>query len=162
MGDSKSGGFGAALAQSYSYGLASSNVTSSLVGKNSKLIIDSNEPVFYFYFDNSNSFNRDNWFFASASSPNEFVLVKLKEKKDSREMVIGSANVYGSSSGIPNKSKIPFDYVEEAPGVYKVTFSSPIDKGDYCFTYASSNPNRYSNDKVFDFSISPLLDKKKK
>lgn len=68
MGDSKSGGFGAALAQSYSYGLASSNVTSSLVGKNSKLIIDSNEPVFYFYFDNSNSFNRDNWFFASASS----------------------------------------------------------------------------------------------
>lgn len=74
-------------------------------------------------------------------------------------MVIGSGNAYGSSLGIPNKSKVPFDYVEEAPCVYKVTFSSPIDKGEYCFTYASSNPNRYSNDKVFDFSISVLLPK---
>ena len=60
----------------------------------------------YFYFENNSNPAGDDWFFATATSPNEFVLVKLDEKKDSREMVVGDANAYGSSSGISNKIKI--------------------------------------------------------
>jgi hypothetical protein len=159
MSATKSGGFGTAMAQSAIGGFAKSNLVSILAGKNSNLTIVENNPVFYFYFKTSDNFKSDNWFFAAATSPNEFVLVKLKEKKDSRELIIGSADGFGSSTGIPNKDKIPFTYTEEAEGVFKVVFKKPLDKGEYCFTYASSNPNQYSNDKVFDFGITKLLPK---
>jgi len=149
----KSGGFGSALARAYSYGLSKDQLKSSLAGKNSKLQIDDPNPVFYFYFENNSNPDGGNWFFATATSPNEFVLVKLDIKKDSREMAVGEANAYGSSTGISNKVKIPFDYEEVGDDIYKVTFKQPLAKGEYCFLYASSTPTRYSNDKVFDFGV---------
>ena len=150
----KSGGFGNALARAYSYGLANEQLKSSLAGANSRTQIQEGNPVFYFYFDNNPNPNADNWFFASATSPNEFVLLKLTEKKANREVVIGTANSYGSSSGINNKNNQDFTYDEVAPGVYKVTLTKPLKTGEYCFQYASLTPSRYDNNKVFDFGIS--------
>lgn len=152
--NSKSGGFGTALAQSYSYGLAKDKLTSSLSGATSHLQIRSKNPVFYFYFSEETNKNSDNWFFATATSPNEFVCVKLKERKDSREMAVGSSNSYGASYGISNKIKIPFDYEEVSKGIYKVVFNKPLEKGEYCFLYASDTPTKFSNNKVFDFGNS--------
>lgn len=149
----KSGGFGSALAQAYSYGLAKSEVTSSLSGANSHFQLEEKEPAFYFYFESNANAGGDSWFFATATSPNEFVLVKLTERKDNREMVVGDMNAYGSSTGVPNKIKISFDYEEVAEGIYKVIPKQPLLKGEYCFIYASSTPTQYSNNKVFDFGI---------
>jgi len=156
----KSGGFGTTLAQHYTAGLAKDKLKSNIAGKNSKMQIDDPSPVFYFYFETNKNPGADNWFFASATSPNEFALIKLDEKKDSREMVIGDANAYGSSIGISNKIKIPFKYEEVSEDIYKVTFEQPLKKGEYCFLYASSIPTRYSNDKVFDFGIKQKSEKK--
>ncbi len=160
----KTGGFGAALAQAYSAGLAQGQITSSLSGAHSRLQIEDANPVFYFYFENNSNPRAESWFFASATSPNEFALVKFDERKDSRDMAVGTGNAYGSSLGIPNKIKVDYDYSQEAEGVYKVTFKEPLRKGEYCFIYASSTPTRYSNDKVFDFGIfgGEVVDKKKK
>lgn len=149
----KSGGFGTALAQSYTYGLAKDKLKSNLSGAKSHLQISSTIPVIYFYFENNANPSADNWFFATATSPNEFVCVKLKERNDSREMEVASSNEYGSSSGIPNKIKIAYDYERVADGIYKVTFKKPLEQGEYCFLYASDTPTRYSNNKVFDFGI---------
>lgn len=149
----KSGGFGTALAQVYTYGIAKNKLKSNLSGAKSRLQINSTTPVFYFYFENNANPNTDNWFFATATSPNEFVCVKLKERKDSREMEVGSANAYGSSSGIPNEIKVAYDYEQVAEGIYKVTFKKPLEQGEYTFLYASDTPTRYSNNKVFDFGI---------
>ena len=149
----KSGGLGIALAQAYSYGIAKDKLKSDLAGKNSRMQINDPNPVFYFYFKNDTNPSGDDWFFATATSPNEFVLVKLDEKKDSREMVVGDANAYGSSSGISNKIKAPFDYEEVSEGIYKVFFKQPLKQGEYCFLFASTTPTRYSNNKVFDFGI---------
>ena len=68
-------------------------------------------------------------------------------------MIIASSGAYVESSGIPDKDKVQFDYVEEAEGVYKVFFNKPLKDGEYCFLYASTVPNRFSNNKVFDFGI---------
>lgn len=149
----KSGGLGSAIARAYSHGVAKVYLISSLAGKNSKMQIDDPNPIFYFYFENNSNPGGEDWFFATATSPNEFVLVKLDIKKDSRAMAVGEANAYGSSTGISNKIKVPFDYEEVEDGIYKVTFKKPLAKGEYCFLYASSTPTRYSNDKVFDFGI---------
>ncbi len=149
----KSGGFGTALAQGMTYGIAKDKLTSSIAGNESRMKIFNTNPVFYFYFESNNNPDAGNWFFAAATSPNEFALVKMDEKKNSREMQVGNANAYGSSSGIPDKVKVAFEYAEEAAGVYKVTFLQPLKEGEYCFLYASSTPTRYSNNKVFDFGI---------
>ena len=151
--DTKSGGLGVAIAQSYTYGIAKSRIRSNLAGSKSRLQISTSKPIFYFYFENNENPIADNWFFATASSPNEFVCIKLTERTDSREMVIGSSNAYGSSIGIPNKIKVDYSYERISEGIYKVTFNVPLVYGEYCFLYASNVPTRYSNNKVFDFGI---------
>jgi hypothetical protein len=150
---SRSGGVGTAIAQAYTYGIAKSKVKSSLAGPNSRLQILSVEPVFYFYFETNDKPDADNWFFATATSPNEFVCVTLRERPDSREMEVGASNAYGSDSGIPNRVKVDFDYEKISEGIYKVTFKKPMKPGEYCFLYANNAPTNYSNNKVFDFGI---------
>ena len=149
----KAGGFGSALAQSYSYGLANDQIKSTLAGGNSRLQIKDSNPIFFFYFNPETSMSQDNWFFATASSPNEFLLIKLTERKDSREAVIGTANYYGSNSGVSGKITMGFTYTNPLPGVYKLTLDKPLKDGEYCFIYASSTPSRFDNNKVFDFGI---------
>ncbi|NVN94787.1 MAG: hypothetical protein HXX18_05840 [Bacteroidetes bacterium] len=150
---SKSGGFGVALAQAYTNGIANDNLVSAISGSNSHLQVKETNLTFYFYFENNANPNTDSWFFAQATSPNEFICVKLKEKRNRREMEVGSANAYGSTSGIPDKKKMPFEYEQVAEGIYKVSFKNPLKDGEYCFLYASATPTRYSNNKVFDFGI---------
>ncbi len=147
----KSGGLGTSVAQSMTYGIAKNKERTNLAGNKSHLQINGENPTFYFYFKSDENANGDSWFFATATSPNEFVLVALTENKDNREMVIGASNAYGSSSGVPNKIKMPFDYTEVSEGIYKVTFTQPLKKGEYCFLYTSTTPSRYNNNKVFDF-----------
>jgi hypothetical protein len=149
----KSGGFGSALASAYIGGMANSNVKSSIAGPHSRLQIDDTNPTFYFYFDNNSKQNSDNWFFAAATSPNEFILLKLTEKKSNRETVIGTENGYGSSSGSSNKAVQPYTYEDLGNGVFKLTLTKPLKPGEYCFQYASSTPSNFNNNKVFDFGI---------
>lgn len=139
------------------YGYGGSKTLSNLSGEDSKLQIDEQTPTFYFYFENNANPLLSNWWFATATSPNEFALVKLITKKNTRVFETGSSSSIsgygGSSTGIPEKFKIPFDYSEVSEGIYKVTFNVPLKPGEYCFVYGSSAPDRYSNNKVFDFGI---------
>lgn len=155
VSSSKSGGFGNALAQAYTYGLANSKEKSILSGSKARKQIHDVPQVFYFYFEKSQNTlnNSSNWWFTSASSPNEFALVKLNEKKDSRELTTGKSNGYGSSTGIGEKQKIPFDYKEMGESIYKVTLKEDIKAGEYCFMFTGAIPSMYTNDKVFDFGI---------
>ena len=51
------------------------------------------------------------------------------------------------SEGIPEKDKINFDFTPISEGIYKVTFKTPLQAGEYCFVFASATS------KVFDFGI---------
>jgi hypothetical protein len=140
------------------YGIGGGSTISELAGANSKMQINDVSPVFYFYFENNANPNAESWFFATATSPKEFVLVKLNEKNKSRWIKTGSSTmIYGSvsnsKSGVPEKNKLDFDYVEISEGIYKVNFKEPLKSGEYCFMYASQTPSRYTNDKLFDFGI---------
>lgn len=134
-----SGGYG---------GYGGSSTTANLNGLESKLKITEDNPTFYFYFDEKRHGSAD-WF--EATSPNEFELAKLIVKKDSRFCkVSGSSSGFAtssSSSGIPEKDKIPFEYTKVKEGIYEITFNNAFVNGEYCFVFSS---NTY---KVFDFSI---------
>jgi hypothetical protein len=155
VSSSKSGGFGTALAQRYTAGLVKNKEKSSLSGANSRRQIKHTKPKFYFYFNGqTNQMASELWWFNSASSPNEFALVKLTENRDNREMVVATSNAYGHSIGIDEKQKIDFDYEQVSDGIYKVSPKNSLEVGEYCFIYTGSVPTTYSNNKVFDFGIS--------
>lgn len=153
----KSGGIGQSLANSYTYGLTSVKSTSVISGPNAHKQIIGKSVVFYLYLENSNNsisqMGAMNWWFANASSPNEFALVKMNQKKSSREFDTGKANSYGSSIGIDEKQKIRFNYTEVSDGIFKITVTGDLASGEYCFIYTGSTPSMYSNDKVFDFGV---------
>jgi len=140
VSSSKSGGFGTALAQQYSYGIAKSKHTSEISGPHSHIQIPHTHPKFYFYCTGS-------------LTPNEFALVKFIEKKKSRQMVIGSSNAYGGSVGIDDDQKVEFGYEQVAEGVYKVYAKAPFEDGEYCFIYTGSAPTMFSKNRVYDFGI---------
>lgn len=148
----KSGG---ALASALTYGVAKVKVSVTLDGPSSRRQIDEQKPEFYFYFDvTKNSLSQtSNWWFATATSPNEFILVDFTIKKKSRDVETGSASILGASSGVADKNKIAFKFDKIAPGIYKVSFDQPL-SGEFCFMYAGSVPAGFEGvNKVYDFGI---------
>jgi hypothetical protein len=152
---------GSGILTSMTYGIAKTKMKATLSGHKANLQIEKKKPVFYFYFDKNNTNNFGNngaqvFWFASATSPNEFLLAKFSTTKKSREIVTGSWNSYaGMSSGIDDKNKISFKYEKVSPGVYKVFTEQELEEGEYCFMYAGGT-SVYGNaplQKVYDFGI---------
>jgi len=146
------------LGASFSYGIASSKIKSVMNKEKSSNVINTSTPVFVFYFNtNVDDFNlgATNWWFNTASSPNEFALTKLDVKKNKRELVTGKVNVYsGASMGVDEKHAIPFEIEMIDDVTFKVYPSEPLIDGEYCFFYQGTIPQGgYTNQSVFDFSI---------
>lgn len=145
-----------ALAMSLTYGLAKIKTILTLDGKTSRLKMEEKNPEFYIYFDVSGNkpSGTGEWWFSTATSPNEFLLVRLEQKNKTREVVTGSANIMGSSIGIDDKNKASFKTERIAKGIFKIYFDEPI-IGEYCFMYAGTIPTGFSSsDKVYDFGTS--------
>jgi hypothetical protein len=142
----KSGGF---LASAVTYGIAKIKFKAALAGPNAKLQIDTSNPVFYFYFEVKNSGLSGSSYYAT--SPNEFVLVKMNEKDKSREVTVSQANVFGAQSGTMDKAARAFDYEKIAPGVYKVAPKGLTD-GEYGF-YIGGGGGPSGGAKIFDFGV---------
>lgn len=147
------------LASAFTYGIASSKIKSTLNKATSANKVLSSKPEFYFYFspptNDSFSTGAANWWFASASSPNEFALVKLTVKKNKRELQTGQVNIYaGSNIGVDEDQAIKFDIKQTSDYTFKVTPEIPLEPGEYCFFYQGVIPQGgFTNQSVFDFSI---------
>jgi hypothetical protein len=143
------------LASALTYGIAKIKSSVTLDGKDARLQLNDKNPVFYFYFDATGGSisQTSNWWFSTATSPNEFLLVKLSINEKTREVTTGSTNIIGSSIGVDDKNKATFQIEKISSGIYKVFFDEPL-SGEYCFMYSGSVPNGYTNmNKVFDFGI---------
>ncbi len=132
-----------------------SKARSVMNGAHAKLQLNVPRPVFYFYFEKTQSGLSDNS--TSATSPDDFVLMKMevKEKKDERSVVIGKVGLYGGGShaGYDSKAIYGTDYEKINTGVYKVTPGEDLADGEYCilsagtgatvgFGYAAGGPRR--------------------
>ena len=142
----KSGGF---LASAVTYGIAKIKIKAALSGQTAALQIAQPRPVFYFYFEVKNSgLSSSNYY---ATSPNEFVLVKLDTKPNSREVIISQANAFGAQSGTMDKAAREFNYEKVGAGVYKVTPKTDLVEGEYGFYNGGTGPS--GGAKIFDFGI---------
>jgi hypothetical protein len=143
----KSGGF---LASAVTYGIAKIKFKASLSGQNASLQIDQPRPVFYFYFEvKSSGLSTSSYY---ATSPNEFVLVQLDAKSNTREVTVSQANAFGAQSGTMDKASRAFSYEKIAPGVYKVTPQADLIDGEYGF-YNAAGVGPSGGAKIFDFGI---------
>jgi hypothetical protein len=142
-------------------GIASMSIKVAIGGEAARVIARSGSPSFYFFFDASNPATANitsSWAAGSAqtvSSPSEFTLIRLMEKKGRREARVGSMNIGGAKTGVMDHDRIPFDYQMVREGVYKVTPKQPLAAGQYGFIYAISGGGTGGamTARVFDFSI---------
>ena len=147
--NNKSGGFGNAMLRASVSSLINTKVTETINGKEANLKIQSAKPLFVFVIDIPNYQTGP-----MIKSPNEIFLVKLKETKKSRELVVGKANSVGSNVGVDDKVKLSFTYNKVQSGLYEITPNDPLPTGEYGFIYAGQAGADGSNSyKLYDFSI---------
>lgn len=151
---SKQGGLGQAILRSTVSGLFNAKERVTLGGSHAAIEVKLDTPIFLFVIDiASKGFNNNSNYLGKVNSPNDFFLVKLKEKSDSREIVVGKSNNVSSTQGIDDKQKIAFKYQKIKKGFYKVVTEAKLEKGEYCFMFASASLYEGVVRKVFDFSV---------
>lgn len=150
------------LAAAFTYGIASNKSYAYLLGHTSPNIINIDDQVFEFKFDeNTNSDpTSSNFFFMKASSPKDFVLVKLfsNDKKNHRGVKVGEFGGFnGNHSGIQGDEVINFAVSDEGEGRYRVRAVPALDSGEYCFIFQGTLPveSNYVTKTVYDFTILP-------
>ena len=119
---------------------------------------ENRRPVFYFYFEKTQSGLSD--MRNSTTSPSEFVLTQFKidEKNKLRKLVVGQVNAYsGSQTGPEDKAVRSFDFEKISAGIYKVQSREDLANGEYGFFSAGSGTmGAYagaSGGKILDFTV---------
>lgn len=137
-------------------GIAKIKMKAVVRGGRANLRMSEDKPEFWFYFEEKSHGLSNVWFWAGASSPNEFVLARLSAKKSERELVVAEAGILGGSSGTQSKDTVEMKIERLGPGVYRVTPEGPMPPGEYCFFYGGgAAANGASGGKLFDFGIDP-------
>lgn len=140
----------------FTSGISSMKMKAVIPNSSARVQSSSRRPTFYFYFTQSGPLASVSQFGTAftlmATSPNEFSLLRLEQKRDRREASVGSVGVFsGVKSGIADKARVSFTYEDVAPGVFKVTPNADLTPGQYGFVH-SVTPG--AGARVFDFGVS--------
>jgi hypothetical protein len=153
-----SGSKNSILGSALTYGIKKSKIRAVVRGLSANLQVTNSQPEFWFVFNpeyrDSGAVMAGNFYGYAATSPAEFMLVKMDQKKNSRETVIGEYGVFsGVSTGTPDKFVHEYSFEKVKTGIYKVTPKTKLENGEYCFYYASMTGG---TGKLFDFSLKSL------
>jgi hypothetical protein len=127
-------------------------------GNEASIRVNETSPTFYFYFEDRAAGLGKASFFGGISSPNQFVLVKLERKKNTRETSISRESALGGSSGTNRKDAVAFKSERLKAGLYKVTFPQPLMGGEFAFMVSSGfsgaqQAGTASPMQIFDFGV---------
>lgn len=134
-----------------------------LMGTTSKNVVNTTTPVFRFYLpkNDQNSFGKEggNWYMEimnEVQSPNEFQVVKLKQKKNRRTFVDGASfSMAGfSSSNAKKRVTVDFEINEINNSTFEISFKEPIEPGEYVFFWKNGLANEVFRQHVFGFDFS--------
>jgi hypothetical protein len=139
------------------YGLKKTKMRAIVRGASANTATSNARPEFYFYFDKSLSnpgYAMAGFLAFGASSPAEFTMVRMQQKSNSREAVLGEFNAYTSSTGARDKDIVEYNFEKIRPGVFKVVPRSDLPPGEYCFYFTGTPAGLgFAGGKVFDFTI---------
>jgi hypothetical protein len=142
------------MGAAFSYGLAKAKVKVDIPGARASLRITESRPVFYMYFPpavNLGGLGGTD----IITSPTQFSLLSLVEKKDHRETLVGKMGLNSASTGYDEKSILPFTTDRLRSGAYKITLSTNLSNGEYTFfaTTHVSGTQSSATYIVYDFGI---------
>lgn len=133
------------------YGIATAKIKANIRNSHATIRVSS-AAEFYFYFEQTSSGLSNSTgvqaYFTGATSPNEFVLLRMESKKNDREVILASFGAFRASTGTQEKDSVAFTATKVAPGVYKVSIPA-LKPGEYCFYYGTT----LNQHKLFDFGV---------
>jgi hypothetical protein len=153
---------GGVWASAMTYGIAKAKTKAVIRSAHSNARVTDPNVSFYFYFEKTSAGlgNASSPYGGTTTTPNEFTLLRLDVKGDTRETTIGKFSAYGSQGGNDDKAVVSFAFEKIRPGVYKVTPKAPLPQGEYGFVSASGTPMvgyfgaaAASGAHVFDFGV---------
>ena len=105
-------------------------------GSKSSIRAADRKPIFYFYFDDVQAgLGRADFFGSKITSPNQFACVRLEEKDNRREIVMGKEGMFSSQTGLDKDAMVEFVTERVRAGVYKVSFGSNIALAQQLFDF---------------------------
>ena len=145
---------GGLFTSSLTYGISKVKIKANLPGRNAALQIADTQPSFYFYLDmTSGGLNTAS---GIPSDPSEFTLIRFNQRSDNREVTIGKSNAFGAKGGLSDEYVVQFTTTDLGNGVFKITPSAPLQKGEYGFylvNSGNSNTSAAVGAKFFDFGV---------
>ena len=119
----------------------------------SENIISKSKSEIYFQFgkENNDGFRKNKGWFSGASSPKEFELALLNQRKKQRELKVGARGI-GAGLGISGKTIVSsFSFEDVGNNKYKITLNKDLIPGEYCFIFTSDLGTQIED--VWDFTL---------
>lgn len=140
----------------FSYGIAKAKMKAEIPGPNAPTRVAESRPVFYMYFPEMSSLGS----FGGTdmiSSPNQFSLMKLEDKKGHRETQIAKMGFASAQAGTDEKRQLLFSSERIKAGMYKVIPKEDLQPGEYAFIVATQGAGKATGTSVviYDFGIDP-------
>ncbi|MCQ2219882.1 MAG: hypothetical protein MJZ12_00730 [Prevotella sp.] len=134
-----------------------------IMGQTSKNVVTTTRPIFRFYLPkhDKDSFSKeaDNWYYSimnEVQSPNEFQLVKMKQKKNRRTFVDGASySIAGfEGSNAKNRVVVDFEINEINNNTFEIVFNQDLEPGEYVFFWKNGLSSELFKQHVFGFDFS--------
>lgn len=142
------------LGSAFSYGIAKAKIKAEIPGAHAPVRTQEARPVFYMYFPSSNvlgGFGGND----VITSPAQFSLLSVEEKKDHRETAVAKMGFASASAGTDSKRMTLFTTDRVRNGVYKITPNTDLPAGEYAFIASSGmgGPATTHTVVIYDFGV---------
>jgi hypothetical protein len=138
----------------FSYGISKAKLKAEIPGEHAPTRTHDTRPVFYMYFPEMSglgSFGGTDMI----SSPSQFSLLLLEDKKDHRETQIAKMGFASANVGADQKRSYLFTSQRIKSGMYKVTPDEDLKLGEYAFLMSTQGAGRATGTQVviYDFGV---------
>jgi len=132
-------------------GISKAKIKAEIPGPRAAVRAFEEKPEFYMYFPPTGNLGAAD----TISSPSQFSLLRLEDKKDHRETTVAKRGFASASAGNDNKRTVTFNAEKIRPYAYKVTPNSTLKAGEYAFVAATGMGGSASASAVvvFDFGV---------
>lgn len=134
-----------------------------IMGQTSKNVIKTKRPVFRFYLpkQGTESFAKEasTWYqniMTQVQSPNEFQVVKMKQKKNRRVFTDNASYSIAGFEGSNSKSRVVVDFEinEINNNTFEITFNQDFEPGEYVWFWKNGLGSEEFKQHVFGFDFS--------
>lgn len=139
------------LGMALSGGLASANIKAIYSGSTSANKMTANARIIFYFSDVPVDLTASYYMFNKTYSLRNFMLCKLNQSGNKRELSTGKIGITGNNMGATESEDLKFNVKNTTPGVFEITFNGPQRTGEYCFVFNDGNTGAYNS--VFDFTV---------